>query len=641
MRKAITTVAAGVFLALSSQPLMAVGFGRLVNATSLGQSLDVSVALSADIAEQITSECIGAEVVVGDSVLPRPAVQVRLEPPADNGMRLLRVTTTQRIHEPVVNLTVSVACPSRVSRQFVVFVDPPLTAYEPAVAMAVEPAAALPGSASAALDSLPRMASRGSDDSAARSGALAPPPEPPVTRPARRTATSSAAKATSTRAALKRASRAAARKARRGSSLDARARATPRLQLERGAGSLVAASIAASAAAAAELSALMPTQAASSPAVLTEAERTAELQAVAIASLQQQIEKLKIESDVSSKSIAQLQTQLKAAETSRSSGWLGYALGAVGAALLLWIGLLIGRRASASRPGASWWGVEPVPATPAAVDTPPNGIVRPMPSVPEVAESADETQTTDPVPLVMKPSAPAPESDTLRKPQVFGDTVASVGAALTVAPAPTSRLTADELIDLEQQAEFFVALDQDDSAVDLLNAFLRGPGGASPLPYLKLLEIHHRRGEREAYERIRERQQRRFGALPGGWGDVPAAPRGIEDHADPTRQIVSAWADPAEAMRLIESLLVDGDRVAVSFDLATLGDLQFLYQLARSARELDLDLDRPAEAAVDLLLPLSHADDVRSVVNSAFSTPSDIDLELDFTSPHAEPKSRV
>jgi NaMN:DMB phosphoribosyltransferase len=35
--KAITTVAAGVLLALSSQPLMAVGFGRLVNANCWGR----------------------------------------------------------------------------------------------------------------------------------------------------------------------------------------------------------------------------------------------------------------------------------------------------------------------------------------------------------------------------------------------------------------------------------------------------------------------------------------------------------------------------------------------------------------------------------------------------------------------------
>ena len=37
---------------------------------------------------------------------------------------------------------------------------------------------------------------------------------------------------------------------------------------------------------------------------------------------------------------------------------------------------------------------------------------------------------------------------------------------------------------------------------------MRSTGGKSPLPYLKLLEIHRRRGDRDAYERIRERFNR-------------------------------------------------------------------------------------------------------------------------------------
>src|SRR5439155_2393388 len=65
---------------------------------------------------------------------------------------------------------------------------------------------------------------------------------------------------------------------------------------------------------------------------------------------------------------------------------------------------------------------------------------------------------------------------------------------------PRREVTVEELINLEQQAEFFLVLGQDDAAIDLLMGPLRSTGGSSPLPSLKLLEIYRRRNEREPYE---------------------------------------------------------------------------------------------------------------------------------------------
>lgn len=645
MRKAITTVVAGVGLALCSQSLMAVGFGRLVNATTLGQSLDVAVALSADITEQITPECVGVDVAVGDSVLPHPAVQVRLGPPAGNGTRILRVTTTVRIQEPVVNLTLSVACPSRVSRQFVVFVDPPLAAAEPGVPVAVpigpQAAATAPATAGA-VDAAPEpVIARGAVD-LARPDTVAPPPAPPATRPPRRSAKSSAAEAVSAQAPVARRAQAAARKARRGASTEARARsAAPRLELERGIGAAPAAPSAAAASAASEpaafaglepVASLLVAVAASASAP-ADAERAAEGRRVAIESLQQRLDKLQIDFDVSSKNVAQLQARFRAAEAPGSAGWLLYALTAAGSALLLWIGLLVGRRAAASRPGKPWWSAEARPVAPTlavGASAAPAFVTSARMPLPDVAERSDDAPMTDPIPLGITGALPL--SDLRRASPVFGDTVAGVGTALA-APLPSAaRLSADELIDLDQQSAFFVALGQDDAAIDLLNAFLCGNGGTSPLPYLKLLEIHRRRGEPEAHEKIRERHERRFCASAPGWDDGSGA--ALEHHTELLRQIESAWADPVKAMSLTESMLVGSDPSAASFGLSTFGDLQFLYQLALCVRELD----EPAQASVDLLLPLSAEDEPRSVLAASRSTPSAIDLELDFSPSVADPK---
>ncbi|MFM9914538.1 MAG: FimV family protein [Rhizobacter sp.] len=644
MLKAITTVAAGVLLALSSQPLMAVGFGRLVNATSLGQMLDVTVALSADTTEQITADCVSADVAVGGSVLPHPLVRVRLEPSGTAGIRSLRVTTTVRIIEPVVHVTVATACPSRISREFVVLVDPPLAAPEPVVAAADLPAAATApasGASAASGSALPEMAiARGGSEAAVDSGVLAAKSDRSSPASTRRTSKSSASKATSTSSQMARRSQAAAaRKTRRGSTFDARVHSVPRLELERGTGALSTATVSAAAPVAVEPAAAMPAASGSTAVSANAGGPTGEAQREAIQSLQMRVDKLQSESDASSRSIAQLQARLREAEASRTTGWFAYAQAAGGAVLLLWIGLLVGRRNSTSRSGLPWWNGDTGSVSPRPGETTvalkPVFVPSAMASLPDALEISDDTPTTDPVPLVIaEPSPP------------FGAEPA----------APPSVLTADELIDLEQQAEFFVALGQDDSAVDLLNAFLRGSGGASPLPYLKLLEIHRRRGERNAYDRIRERHERRFGNSSPTWADEPVTEGAIEDHPQVMRQIESVWANPPEAMKLIESLLVSDDRSASLLDLASLTDLQFLYLLARSVREVeDLAAQDVPEPTVDLLLPLSHLDDPRSVVEAAtrsasisgengatvdsgFSSRSDIDLELDLVPPPAETK---
>jgi hypothetical protein len=183
-------------------------------------------------------------------------------------------------------------------------------------------------------------------------------------------------------------------------------------------------------------------------------------------------------------------------------------------------------------------------------------------------------------------------------------------------------VTADALIDLEQQAEFFVALGQEDTAVDLLDGFSRGAGGACPMPYLMLLAIHRRRGDRDAHTEVRERYEKRFNRSSPAWDGQPAVATSIADHVDEMRRIESVWGDPPAAMRLVESLLVHGGTPAESFDLHCLGELQFLYLLARDHSEIE---PPPAEQ-VDLLLPLSPLTTAKPVGTA-------VDLELDFLDP--------
>lgn len=115
--------------------------------------------------------------------------------------------------------------------------------------------------------------------------------------------------------------------------------------------------------------------------------------------------------------------------------------------------------------------------------------------------------------------APMPPFQLGAGPGAMQDDLLEAGAI-----GPASRMSSQALIDLEQHVDFFVALGEDESAIELLMGLVRSDSGSSAMPYLKLLEIYRRRGETEAYERIQERVSRRFNAAPptGSSGSLAA-----------------------------------------------------------------------------------------------------------------------
>ena len=117
-------------------------------------------------------------------------------------------------------------------------------------------------------------------------------------------------------------------------------------------------------------------------------------------------------------------------------------------------------------------------------------------------------------------------------------------------------VSVEELIDLEQRAEFFTVLGQDESAIDLLMAHLRSTGGASPLPYLKLLEIYRRRDERGAYERTRTRFNHRFNARAPDWERDPEQGRALLEYDSVMSRLQAAWRTPVDAMAELEGAAV-------------------------------------------------------------------------------------
>jgi pilus assembly protein FimV len=189
---------------------------------------------------------------------------------------------------------------------------------------------------------------------------------------------------------------------------------------------------------------------------------------------------------------------------------------------------------------------------------------------------------------------------------------------------PRRPMSAEELIDLEQQAEFFVVLGQDEAAIDLLMGHVRSTGGVSPLPYLKLLEIYRRRGEREPYDRIRERFNRRFNAYAPEWDVDPELGLSLEGYPEVMQRLQDTWNRPSQAMGLLDAALFRRD-AGPTFDVPAYRELLFLYSTARDLAERDVDVE-----GVDLLLPIGDVPS-STMTSVAASSPEVADPPASFS----------
>jgi hypothetical protein len=201
-------------------------------------------------------------------------------------------------------------------------------------------------------------------------------------------------------------------------------------------------------------------------------------------------------------------------------------------------------------------------------------------------------------------------------------------------------LSVDELIDLEQQADFYIALGQEDAAIDLLMGHVRSSGGASPMPYLKLLAIYRGRSDGDAYERIRERFNRRFNARAPSWEEYGQQKRNLEDYQSVHERVGAAWKNPAEAVDLVQALLYRRDASPETFELPAYEELLFLHAVARDVLEHMTNPD-----GVDLLLPIGVELEEPAILHYELTRPpeawmSQVDLDIEVTPAPVPPLKR-
>ncbi|MDE2094556.1 MAG: hypothetical protein KGI87_11950, partial [Burkholderiales bacterium] len=545
MRAVSTFFAIGAVLWSVASSAHALGFGRISNATQLGQPLNFAAAVRLDGDETLPRECVSADVISGDNKLVPGQVLATLEGSAADTERSVRVTTTTVIDEPVVTVTITLGCTSKVSRKFVLFVDPPMVNLAQA-----EPVLA-PQRVDTQVAPIVRMVQGES-----RSSANANRPQRPAAARARPRTT--VAHSTASETGHRTIQAPGAAKARRAAAhRPAAAGATPggpRLELEsRPTIVALSAASASAAASAANAAPVVAGAAASATGPDASADQLAR-ERVRVQALEEGFAKLSRESAATQQSLAGLQARLREAESQRYANPLVYGLAWLSALLALAVAGLWWRQ-SRLRGAAQWW-AGPVPAS-AAVPAAEPVISGPAPlgATPTAADAFemskpiedDDTATGAVRATTTGLAAVAPISR-------FGRDDAGAPAP-TAKPAPQRELSVDELIDLEQQAEFFIVLGQDDAAIELLMSHVRSDGGISPLPYLKLLEIYRRRGNHEAYQRIRERFNRRFNAYAPDWESDLQQGRVLADYPEIIARLQELWSAPVRVMETLDGSL--------------------------------------------------------------------------------------
>lgn len=615
----LSTALAVVWVA--ALPARALTVGPPQTHSALFQPLRLVFPLQLQPGESFSPDCVKVVVVAGENRLPADQVQVHLQGRTEGEISAVRVYSLSPIDEPLVTINLSLGCPTRFTRQFTALIDPPASPGRadtlPAVpegeqlySPAMRAALATPGSRASELLAAGRAAPASTPAS--------PSPELPVALPGL-PASAAAAPAPRTIKAVRppRANKphentgaepaTLAKAERQGAAAPLPAqRPAARLQLE-----------APEVLSAAPVTASEPASSPASAAATAAQERVTQLEA--------ELARVRAESREVKEALRQLSSQLRQPQAA-DRNWL---LMLAGISLLLavacgWLFLQLQRLRRASQ--EAWWAQlsdaedrrpgRTTPSTHAPLVVPPETWPSPdEPDEPQTAPAPRATQVDIPLDADagqdflnsnLPPTDDAPDtvpvSDDAVSLQLLDMPQSDTGLQpLQALPerAAAEGVSVEELIDLEQQVDFFMVLGQHEAAVDLLSQRLHETGRHTALPHLKLLEILQRHGDQAGFERVAREFGERFHAQAPVWSDDIAAGEGLLAYAQASELIIQSWRDAAMTMQLIQTLLAHGDPDGRAFDLAAYRDILMLYAVARDISEHEV-----RGADIDLFLPL-------------------------------------
>lgn len=559
----------------------AITLGRYSGAGVLGRPLDIRVEAILAPGEAVADICVSADVLYGETKLSPGAVRATLQRATPDAQASVRIESSVAIDEPVVTVFVRAGCTAPFTRRYVLLADP---ISEPARPSATSAAGGLPvAPAVTAAGQLPPVSSPGSN--------ALPEQTPRTTNGGAAPGAAETPRAAAQRPARERVNPPAAASANRASSVVRRPvaaqpapAATPRLELD-----AIDLSLAIERDPVLKLSLSLLSEPASSE----EARAAAGLLWKAInaspedilrdntrlEALSAELNTLRESQIGSQTTISELTSRL---EQSRQWQWLIYALGALLALALL--ALLWMWRQQKTRPrfagDKAWWAQEEAmkPAVRSSVQ--PSRAAAPSSSL-----DLDLTIGSDAIPSKSSPlsrssklgdSTPLDDDDSTPVP------LANDRVEFAPSQVASRSVATEELFDVQQQADFFISLGEDEQAIKVLRDHIAESQVPSALTYLDLLKIYHRQGRQEEYERLRADFNGLFNAGAPAFDQFSDEGRGLEFYERALGRIQALWPEPRVLDVIEQSIFREPDDLqAEVFDLEAYRELLLLYAMAK------------------------------------------------------------
>ncbi len=148
-------------------------------------------------------------------------------------------------------------------------------------------------------------------------------------------------------------------------------------------------------------------------------------------------------------------------------------------------------------------------------------------------------------------------------------------------PQVARSVKAEELFDVQQQADFFVSLGQHEQAIELLRGHIADNSQASPLVYMDLFDLYHQLERQTDYEALRADFNQLFtGKIPAfeSYADLSA---GLDAYPVALTRIEALWPSAKVLEVIEESILRRPVSKADAFDLEAYRELLLLYAVAK------------------------------------------------------------
>lgn len=357
-------------------------------------------------------------------------------------------------------------------------------------------------------------------------------------------------------------------------------------------------------------------------------------------------------------SLVDLKARLQKAESERFPSGLLYGLIALVLACLAAVTFLWHRQRRVPADDDAWW--NGATATPASVPTEPS----PEPLIPHkdeelVSKKVSQTALSAAMNHGGPESVPGVNlmemSDSIFDNLMQSDAEASENrprpSLPTPAPAaqtkPVCNLNSEALLDIRQQAEFFVSLGQTERAVRILKKQIEESDEPNPFVYLDLLSIFHSLSMKTEFQQVRADFNLLFNGQVPEFAFFKEEGKGLDAYPDVMSRITALWATP-KVLEVIEACIFH-DPQAVrpsSFDLAAFRDLLLLHGVAQSGLLLHPLAGAPPKADASASGAAQASASVNFADLSTLANPPPHLLDLDLSdsaadSPAAAPLSTV